>query len=123
MKYDRVRYEGHKHISAEGQRLGLSDTTINIRIRTLKAIFNQLERDELIEVNPVSKVKLLRQDVDLTNCLTDEEIKAILAQPSTLSGEANKNRKPRMVPFSAAVAKLLLQLIDRRWLRRRAWRM
>ncbi|UOK62868.1 tyrosine-type recombinase/integrase [Paenibacillus sp. OVF10] len=153
MKYDRVRYEGHKHIPTEGQRVGLSDTTINIRIRTLKAIFNQLERDDLIEVNPISKVKLLRQDVDLTNCLTDEEIIAILAQPNrrdfvgfrdyvgimlmldsgcrvsemlglrigdidfqtrfiTLSGEANKNRKPRMVPFSAAVAKLLLQLIE-----------
>lgn len=153
MKYDRVRYEGHKHIPTEGQRVGLSDTTVNIRLRTLKAIFNQLDRDELIEVNPVSKVKLLRQDVDLTNCLTDEEIAAILAQPNrrdfvgfrdyvaimlmldsglrvsemlglrigdvdfqtrfiTLQGEANKNRKPRMVPFSGTVAKLLLQLID-----------
>ena len=77
-----MRYEGHKHIPSKGQRVGLSDTTVNIRIRTLKAIFNQLERDELIEVNPLSKIKLLRQDVDLTNCLTDDEISAILAQPN-----------------------------------------
>lgn len=153
MKYDRVRYEGHKYVSAEHQTVGLSDTTINIRLRTLKAIFNQLEREELIEVNPVSKVRLMRQDIDLTNCLTDDEVKAILAQPNrrdyvgfrdyvaicllldsgcrvsellglrvgdidfqtrfiTLDGEANKNRKPRMVPISAEVAKLLLQLIE-----------
>lgn len=153
LKYDRVRYDGHKYISSKDQRVGLSDTTVNIRLRTLKAIFSQLERDELIEVNPLSKVKLIRQDVDLTNCLTDEEVKAILTQPNqrdfvgfrdyvlimllldtgcrisevlglrigdidfqtrfiSLSGEANKNRKPRMVPFSGAVAKLLLQLID-----------
>ncbi|MNP53373.1 hypothetical protein D3C76_1478470 [compost metagenome] len=36
------------------------------RIQTLKAIFNQLEREDLIEFNPFAKVKLLRQDVDLT---------------------------------------------------------
>lgn len=153
MKYDRVRYEGHKNISTENQRVGLSDTTVNIRLRTLKAIFNQLERDELIEVNPMSKVKLIRQDVDLTNCLTDDEVRAILAQPNqrdyvgfrdyvaisllldsgcrvsemislsladidfqtrfiTLSGAQNKNRKPRLVPISAHVARLLLQLAE-----------
>ncbi|MCQ4363028.1 tyrosine-type recombinase/integrase [Mycobacterium gordonae] len=80
MKYDHTRYEGHANISSEGQRIGLTDTTINIRLRTLKAIFNQMERDELIEENPVTKVKLIRQDVDLTNCLEDDEVKAILAQ-------------------------------------------
>ncbi|WP_058830401.1 tyrosine-type recombinase/integrase [Paenibacillus polymyxa] len=153
MKFDKIRYSGHKHIPTENQPVGLSDTTVNIRLRTLKAIFNQMERDELIEVNPVTKVRLLRQDVDLTNCLTDDEVKAILAQPKqrdfvgyrdyvaiallldsgcrvsemlslriadidfqtrfiTLSGEVNKNRKPRMVPISAHIAKLLLQLIE-----------
>ncbi|WP_068500629.1 tyrosine-type recombinase/integrase [Paenibacillus kribbensis] len=153
MKFDKVRYSGHKFIPTENQPVGLSDTTVNIRLRTLKAIFNQMERDELIEINPVAKVRLLRQDVDLTNCLTDDEVKAILAQPNqrdfvgyrdyvaiallldsgcrvsemlslrisdidfqtrfiTLSGEVNKNRKPRMVPISAHVAKLLLQLIE-----------
>ncbi|MGG4185217.1 tyrosine-type recombinase/integrase [Paenibacillus jamilae] len=153
MKFDKVRYSGHKYIPTENQPVGLSDTTVNIRLRTLKAIFNQMERDELIEVNPVTKVRLLRQDVDLTNCLTDDEVKAVLAQPNqrdfvgyrdyvaiallldsgcrvsemlslrisdidfqtrfiTLSGEVNKNRKPRMVPISAHIAKLLLQLIE-----------
>lgn len=82
MRYDRTRYEGHKFISTHEQRIGLSDTTVNIRLRTLKAIFNQLERDELIDNNPFAKVKQIRQDVDLTNCLTDEEVKAILAQPN-----------------------------------------
>lgn len=82
MKYDARRYDGHKYINAEQQRVGLSDTTINIRLRTLKAVFNQLEREQLIEVNPMRSVKLIRQDIDLTNCLTDEEVKAILQQPN-----------------------------------------
>lgn len=81
LKYDARRYEGHKHINAEDQRIGLSDTTINIRLRVYKAIFNHLEREELIELNPVRNIKLLRQDIDLTNCLSDEEVKSILAQP------------------------------------------
>ncbi|MNI96134.1 hypothetical protein D3C73_1545290 [compost metagenome] len=71
MKYDRVRYEGHKNITTKD--VGFSDTTVNIWLQTLEAIFNQLECDELIENNSFAKVKLLRQDVDLTNCLAEEE--------------------------------------------------
>lgn len=82
MRYDAKRYSGHKFINEDKQRIGLTDTTVNIRLRTLKAIFNQLRRDNLIEVNPVENVNLLRQDIDLTNCLTDDEVKAILAQPN-----------------------------------------
>jgi integrase/recombinase XerD len=82
MRYDAKRYSGHKFIDSDKQRIGLTDTTVNIRLRTLKAIINQLRRDDLIEVNPFEKVNLLKQDIDLTNCLTDEEVKAILAQPN-----------------------------------------
>ncbi|MEK3720565.1 tyrosine-type recombinase/integrase [Paenibacillus sp. FSL H8-0034] len=82
MRYDAKRYSGHKFINENKQRIGLTDTTVNIRLRTLKAIFNQLRRDRLIEVNPLENVSLIRQDIDLTNCLTDEEVKAILAQPN-----------------------------------------
>lgn len=80
MRYDAKRYEGHKYITSE-QRVGLTDTTVNIRLRTLKAIFNHLAREELIEVNPAANVKTIRQDVDLTNCFTDEEVRALLEQP------------------------------------------
>lgn len=80
MKYDAKRYAGHKYNGHRDHGVGLSDTTINIRLRVLKAIFNQLERDNLIGENPITGVRTLRQDVDLTNCLSDEEIKAILAQ-------------------------------------------
>lgn len=82
MKYDKKRYDDHKYHKNRDHGTGLSDTTINIRLRVLKAIFNQLERDNLIEVNPIAPIKLLRQDVDLTDALTDDEVKAILAQPN-----------------------------------------
>lgn len=82
MKFDKRKYDDHKYNNKRDHGTGLSDTTINIRLRVLKAVFNQLERDELIGENPVAAVKLMKQDIDLTNCLTDEEVKAILAQPN-----------------------------------------
>ncbi|OTW88941.1 tyrosine-type recombinase/integrase [Bacillus thuringiensis serovar sumiyoshiensis] len=153
MKYDKKRYEGHKFIDADKQGIGLCDTTININIRTLRALLNHLYREELIEINPIEKIKLLRQDIDLTNSFTDEEIKEILRQPNlrdfvgfrdfvginvlldsglriqelmglraadidfktrfiTIQSDKSKNRKPRLVPVSTHVTKLLLQLIN-----------
>jgi integrase/recombinase XerD len=81
LKYVALKYDGHKYIKSE-QGIGLSETTINIRLRVYRAMFNYLEREELIEVNPMPNVKLLRQDIDLTNCFTDEEVKEILRQPN-----------------------------------------
>ncbi|WP_175990475.1 tyrosine-type recombinase/integrase [Bacillus sp. Marseille-Q1617] len=82
MKYDAKKYDGHKYINSDEQGVGLSETTINIRLRVYKAIFNYLDREDLIEVNPMNNIRLLRQDIDLTNCLTDEEVKEILRQPN-----------------------------------------
>lgn len=82
MKYDKQKYAGHKYITAD-QGVGLSDTTININLRCLRSIFNHLDREELIEVNPMDRVKLIRQDTDdLRDCLTDDEVKEILRQPN-----------------------------------------
>jgi integrase/recombinase XerD len=44
MKYDKKRYDGHKFIDVEKQRIGLSDTTININLRTIRSLFNHLYR-------------------------------------------------------------------------------
>ncbi|WP_326847936.1 site-specific integrase [Bacillus safensis] len=75
------RYDGHKYIRND-QGIGLSETTINIRLRVYCAMFNFLEREDFIEVNPMSGVRLLKQDIDLTNCFTDNEVKEVLRQPN-----------------------------------------
>lgn len=152
LKYDAVKYEGHKYIKAK-QEIGLSETSINIRLRVYKAMFNYLEREELIELNLLDNVRLLKQDIDLSDAFTDDEVKSLLREPNqrdyvgfrdyvamillldsgmranellslrtshidfqtrfiTLSGEQNKNRKPRYVPISAHTVKLLIQLIS-----------
>ncbi|MEC2076393.1 tyrosine-type recombinase/integrase [Metabacillus fastidiosus] len=81
LKYDAPKYDGHKYIKNE-QGIGLSDTTINIRLRVYRAMFNYLEREDLIEINPMTNVRLLKQDIDLTNCFTDDEVKEVLRQPN-----------------------------------------
>ncbi|MGY4788494.1 tyrosine-type recombinase/integrase [Bacillus sp. OHL2] len=81
LKYDAPRYDGHKYIRND-QGIGLSETTINIRLRVYRAMFNFLEREDFIEVNPMSGVRLLKQDIDLTNCFTDNEMKEVLRQPN-----------------------------------------
>lgn len=81
LKYDAKKYEGHKFIKEE-QGIGLSDTTINIRLRVYRAMFNFLEREGLIAFNPMDSVRLLKQDIDLTNCFTDEDVKELFKQPN-----------------------------------------
>jgi integrase/recombinase XerD len=153
LRYDRNRYECHTLIDSEKMQKGLKETSINIRIRVYKAVFNYLERENYIYNNPMDNIRTLRTDIDLTNSFTDEEVKALLKQPYqrdyvgfrdfvamnllldsgiranellnlrvgdidfktrfiTLPGERNKNRKPRLVPISAHVAKLLHDLIN-----------
>ncbi|MHA6251945.1 tyrosine-type recombinase/integrase [Oceanobacillus sp. CAU 1775] len=83
MKYDKQKYSGHKYISSENQSIGLSDTTININLRVLKAIINYLYREDYLEVNPIEKVKLIKQDKDNVHSgFTIEEVKEILRQPN-----------------------------------------
>jgi len=47
LKYDVSKYDGHKYIQSE-QGIGLSDTTINIRFRVYRAMFNFFQREDLI---------------------------------------------------------------------------
>jgi len=82
-KYDKPKYSGHKYIKSEKQEVGLSDTTININLRCLKSLWNHLDREGYIEVNPLEKIKIIKQDTDdLGNGFTEEEIKVLFQQPN-----------------------------------------
>lgn len=82
-KYDKPKYSGHKYINSDKQEIGLSDTTININLRSLKSVWNHLDREGMIEVNPMDKVRLIKQDTDdLGNGFTEDEIKELFRQPN-----------------------------------------
>lgn len=132
---------------------GLSPYTVNVRIRFLKAFFNGLHNEKILENNPVGTIQLMRVDEDTFEPLTDEEIEKILAVPDEgeyaqfrdlvmmflmldtgmrikevcslelddidfksraiiLPANKNKNRKPRILPLSNQVVKLLMELVS-----------
>lgn len=134
------------------QELGLSPFTINVRIRFLKAFFNALFKEEIINKNPVRNIKLMKVDEDKFEPLSDDEIRKLFSIPNTklytqfrdlvmmylmldtgmrisevcelevheidfktrdilLPANKNKNRKPRLLPLSNQVVKLLLELV------------
>lgn len=83
MQYDKQKYSGHKYIDSSKQKVGLSITTVNIQLRVLRAFFNYLYNEKLIQVNPIESVKLLKTDIDDFNkTFTVDEIKAIFQQPN-----------------------------------------
>ncbi|CAG9612402.1 Tyrosine recombinase XerC [Bacillus rhizoplanae] len=57
----------------------LSAVTVNIRLSAVRAIFNRLYSEEIIEVNPVEKVRKLRTDQQRIFTLTDDQIRRLFA--------------------------------------------
>jgi integrase/recombinase XerD len=146
-------YLGEEHLNARTGKKGLSPYTVNVRIRFLKAFFNALFREQIVDKNPVKDVRLMRVDEDTFEPLTDNEIEVLLGVPNTreyaqyrdlvimylmldtgmrisevcelevkdvdfktraiiLPAHKNKNRKPRILPLSNHVNKLLLELVS-----------
>ncbi|HGO9422459.1 TPA: phage integrase N-terminal SAM-like domain-containing protein [Bacillus cereus] len=57
----------------------LSPVTVNIRLSAIRAIFNRLEKEMVIENNPVTGVRKLRVDEQKIYTLTDNQIKRLFA--------------------------------------------
>lgn len=146
-------YLSEEHINGKTGEPGLSPYTVNVRIRFLQAFFNALFREEIIDKNPVTNIKLMRVDEDTFAPLTDEEVEKLLGAPNPreyaqfrdlviiylmldtgmrineicdlevseidfktraiiLPAAKNKNRKPRIIPLSNQVVRMLLELVN-----------
>lgn len=57
----------------------LSPVTVNIRLSAIRAIFNRLEKETVIENNPVVGVRKIRVDEQKIYTLTDNQIKRLFA--------------------------------------------
>lgn len=74
-----------------GEDRGNAVRTINSRIRYLKASFNILVEEGLLEKNPVQPIKLKKEPLDTVQPLSDEVVEKLLAQPDkgTFIGRRN----------------------------------
>lgn len=82
MQSEIVRFDGHKYKSEEEKTVGLSPSTINTRLKTLRALFKFLVAEGHVEVNPVLNVSNVTEPQDDIQILTAEELKALLNVPN-----------------------------------------
>ncbi|MFF0831323.1 tyrosine-type recombinase/integrase [Brevibacillus sp. NPDC003359] len=150
MANGRTKYAGVHKREIKGQ--ALSPTTVAIRIRTLRTMFNFWSRERMLDINPVANLKPPKEDEDEIEAFTDDQLHKLINTPDTrtfagfrdrtlmllladsglriqeslglktehidvksrcihLSAAMNKNRKPRIVPVSSEVLRLLFELM------------
>ncbi len=81
MRDEYVKNEGHKYKPESAKTVGLSATSINSVLKTLRNFYDFLIAEGLADHNPLHSVKNVRQvDKDIT-VLTADELRALLSAP------------------------------------------
>ncbi|MBX6352944.1 MAG: tyrosine-type recombinase/integrase [Thermoflavifilum sp.] len=82
VNHHKRKWEDHPFNAACAQKTGLSPTTVNNMRRYLNAFFNYLVAEEIIEENPMRRIKKLAEHDDGdTELLTKREILRLMQQP------------------------------------------
>ncbi|MEK4970736.1 tyrosine-type recombinase/integrase [Cytobacillus sp. FSL R7-0696] len=77
-----IKFEGHKYKKESVMTVGLSPSSINTRLKTLRVLFNCLEDENLIVNNPMVGVKNVREPEEEIVILNADELKRLLATPN-----------------------------------------
>ncbi|MGC4378967.1 tyrosine-type recombinase/integrase [Fictibacillus sp. Mic-4] len=77
---DVITDDFRKYINVLLRKRGLSPVTVNIRMNAIRAIFNRLESEGIIEDNPVKPIRKLKTDEQKVGALTEEQLKRLFAQ-------------------------------------------
>lgn len=85
MRDEAIRFENHPFKTDKDRIAGLSPSTINTRIKSLKTLFNRLESDGLWEDNVLSRIKLLPNPDEAIEVLTPNELRELLRIPDQRS--------------------------------------
>lgn len=73
-------YDDHPFKGGQ-DRKGLAASSVNVRIRVIRAFFNTLHTEEVIGNNPATNLALMRQDIDTIEPLADDELRRLLKAP------------------------------------------
>jgi integrase/recombinase XerD len=90
MKNEAIRYDGHKYIPEHAQTVGLSDATIEGRLKYLKTFVNWCLKEEILKENPFTKFEGFKKDEVEIEILTREELNKLL---KVVKGHSNKSFK------------------------------
>jgi integrase/recombinase XerD len=96
------------------QQAKLSPQSINTYCRAIRAFFGYLYREDLIESNPMEKVKMLKVPRKVVPTFSDKEIEKLLAQPDkqTDRGYRDYALLPTFVDTGARLSEIANLRID-----------
>ena len=78
---DKVKFDGHRYKPESSKTKGLSASSANNRLKTLRTFFAFLVDEGLADFNPASEVKYVKENEEEPEILTVDELRALLNAP------------------------------------------
>ncbi|MGE0980268.1 hypothetical protein [Bacillus cereus] len=85
MKNEKTQFEDHNYKSDNCKTVGLSPSTINTQLKTLRVMFRFLVDEELIAPNPMKQIKNVNEPQEEIAVLTVDELRRLLDTPNKRS--------------------------------------
>lgn len=82
MKNEKTQFEGHNYKPDDYKTVGLSSSTINTLLKTLRVMFRFLVDEELIERNPMKRIKNVNKPQEEIAVLTIDKLRRLLDTPN-----------------------------------------
>jgi integrase/recombinase XerD len=90
-----TKYDGVLNRVIEGARL--SPTTVGIRMKTLKTMFNFWSKESMIDINPMKNIRPPKQDEDGIETFTDDQLRLLFAAPDIKTFAGMRDRTLMML--------------------------
>ncbi|WP_426952537.1 tyrosine-type recombinase/integrase [Bacillus mycoides] len=85
MKNEKIQFEDHNYKPDNCKTIGLSPSTINTRLKTLRVMFSFLVDKELIERNPMKQIKNVNEPQEAIAVLIVDELRRLFDTPNKQS--------------------------------------
>ncbi|MED4016974.1 tyrosine-type recombinase/integrase [Sutcliffiella cohnii] len=82
MLNDKVRFEGHRYKKDEEKTKGLSPSTVNTRIKTLRPFTKFLVLEGYLKSDPMKEIKDVKESEEKIDILTVDELRSLLNAPN-----------------------------------------
>lgn len=81
MRNEKVKFEGHLFKEEKHMTVGLSESTVNTRLKTLRAFSRYLYEERILDKNPLLKVTNINEPLEKIETLSLVEVKQLLNTP------------------------------------------
>ncbi|MFV8520887.1 tyrosine-type recombinase/integrase [Bacillus sp. SBS7] len=85
MQNEKIQFEDHNYKPNDCKKVGLSPSTLNTRLKTLRVMFRFFVDEDLIRSNPMKQVKDVNEPQEEITILTVDELRRLLDVPNKRS--------------------------------------